>query len=208
SKNGVHVLNDNTVEVHVSGHACQEELKLMQALTKPKYFMPVHGEFRQLAANRELARSMGMEDRNIFVSEIGKVLEIDARQARFNGTVPSGVVLIDGSGVGDVGNVVLRDRLHLAQDGMVIVVAVVSSDTDELIAPPEIITRGFIYVKESEELMEAARKVAADTLEKGLSSKRRVDRVQLKNSIRDELSRFVLQKTKRRPMIIPVITYI
>lgn len=208
SKNGVHVLNDNTVEVHVSGHACQEELKLMQALTKPKYFMPVHGEFRQLAANRELARSMGMEDRNIFVSEIGKVLEIDARQARFNGTVPSGVVLIDGSGVGDVGNVVLRDRLHLAQDGMVIVVAVVSSDTDELIAPLEIITRGFIYVKESEELMEAARKVAADTLEKGLSSKRRVDRVQLKNSIRDELSRFVLQKTKRRPMIIPVITYI
>ena len=206
SKNGVEVLHDAAMEVHVSGHACQEELKLMQALTKPRYFMPVHGESRHLAANRELALEMGIPDRNIFVSEIGKVLEIDARGARFAGTVQAGQVLVDGYGVGDVGNVVLRDRRHLSQDGLIVVVATVDEQSGLLISGPDIVSRGFVYVRENEALMEEARQVVQKTLAAMLPSRKRaVDRAQLKTRVRDDLFKFLFAKTGRKPMILPVI---
>lgn len=208
SRNEVEVLHDAVVEVHVSGHACQEELKLMQALTKPKYFMPVHGENRHLAANRDLARYMGMSDRNIFISEIGKVLEIDASGARWGGTVPAGKVLVDGYGVGDVGNIVLRDRLHLAQDGLIVVVATIDCSARLLLSGPDLISRGFVYVRENEDLMEEARKVALEAIDDVLNHSRRrepVDRMLLKKRVRDDLTKFLYQKTKRKPMILPVI---
>ena len=204
SKNGVNVLHDSVVEVHVSGHACQEELKLMQALTKPKYFMPIHGEFRHLAANRELARYMGIEDRNIFISDIGRVLEIDQHGARFNGTVPSGKVLVDGYGVGDVGNIVLRDRRHLAQDGLIVVVATVDIDEGMILSGPDIISRGFVYVRESEELMDQARALALDALTDCMDTGV-VDRMEIKSKVKDDLSKFLYAKTKRKPMVLPVI---
>lgn len=208
SRNEVEVLHDAVVEVHVSGHACQEELKLMQALTKPKYFMPVHGENRHLSANRELARYMGMNDRNIFISEIGKVLEIDASGARFNGVVPAGKVLVDGYGVGDVGNIVLRDRRHLAQDGLIVVVATVDAAGRMLLSGPDIVSRGFVYVRESEALMDEVRQVAYDAVMDVLEHTRRrdeVDRVLLKKRVKDDLTKFLYNKTKRKPMILPVI---
>ena len=205
SKNGVSVLHDAVVEVHVSGHACQEEIKLMQALTKPKYFMPIHGEYRHLAANREIALDMGIEDRNIFISDIGKVLEIDAKGARFSGTVQSGKVLVDGYGVGDVGNIVLRDRKHLSQDGLIVVVASVDAEAGLLLSGPDIVSRGFVYVRESEELMDEVRAVATAAIDKCLNKSGRIDRINLKNSIRDDLSKFLYAKTKRKPMVLPVI---
>ncbi|MBQ9132160.1 MAG: ribonuclease J [Clostridia bacterium] len=205
SKNEVEVLHDAVVEVHVSGHACQEELKLMQALTKPKYFMPIHGENRHLSANRELARNMGMNDRNIFISEIGKVLEIDENGARWNGTVPAGKILVDGYGVGDVGNIVLRDRRHLAQDGLIVVVATVDTVERLLLSGPDIVSRGFVYVREAEELMEEARQIATDALLDLLESRGEVDRMQLKKRVKDDLTRYLYAKTKRKPMILPVI---
>ena len=205
SKNGVSVLHDAVVEVHVSGHACQEEIKLMQALTKPKYFMPIHGEYRHLAANREIALDMGIEDRNIFISDIGKVLEIDAKGARFSGTVPAGKVLVDGYGVGDVGNIVLRDRKHLSQDGLIVVVASVDAEAGLLLSGPDIVSRGFVYVRESEELMDEVRAVATAAIDKCLNKSGRIDRINLKNSIRDDLSKFLYAKTKRKPMVLPVI---
>ncbi len=204
-KNGVNVLHDSSVEVHVSGHACQEELKLMQALTRPKYLMPVHGEFRHLAANRELALDMGMEDRDIFLSEVGKVLEIDRKGARFAGTVPSGKVLVDGYGVGDVGNIVLRDRRHLAQDGLIVVVASVDTQAGLLLSPPEVISRGFVYVREAEGLMDEVKCMASDIVNHCLSKKGLSDRMEIKTRLRDDLSKFLYQKTKRKPMILPVI---
>ncbi len=204
SKNEVEVLHDAVVEVHVSGHACQEELKLMQALTKPKYFMPIHGECRHLNANRDLARYMGMDDKNIFLSEIGKVLEIDANGARFAGTVPAGKVLVDGYGVGDVGNIVLRDRRHLAQDGLIVVVATVDLDQREILSGPDIVSRGFVYVREAEEMMEEARQIAYDALIDALDSEQ-VDRMQIKKYVKDDLTKYLYAKTKRKPMILPVI---
>ncbi len=205
SKNGVSVLHDAVVEVHVSGHACQEEIKLMQALTKPKYYMPIHGEYRHLAANRELAVDMGIEDRNVFISDIGKVLEIDQKGARFAGTVPAGKILVDGYGVGDVGNIVLRDRRHLAQDGLIVVVASVDTDARLLLSGPDIVSRGFVYVRESEELMEDARQVAAEAINDCLMRGGRVDRIELKARVRDDLSKYLYAKTKRKPMVLPVI---
>ena len=205
SKNGVGVLHDSVVAVHVSGHACQEELKLMQALTKPTYFMPVHGEYRHLSANRQLARDMGMSENNIFISDIGKVLEIDRNGARFNGTVPSGKVLIDGYGVGDVGNIVLRDRLHLSQDGLIIVVAGVDFDAKLMLCNPDIVSRGFVYVRESESLMDNARDIAKRAIEDSLESRGVVDRMALKNRIKDDLAKFLYAQTKRKPMILPII---
>ena len=205
SKNGVSVLHDAVVEVHVSGHACQEELKLMHALTKPKFFMPVHGEFRHLAAHRELALDMGMDDSNIFISDIGKVLELDRKSAKFAGTVPSGKVLVDGYGVGDVGNIVLRDRRHLAQDGLIVVVATIDSDNGLLLSGPEVISRGFVYVRESEELMDEVRQIAAEAIEECLSTGKAVDRMELKSCVRDDLTKFLYAKTKRKPMVLPVI---
>ena len=199
------VLLDAVVEVHVSGHACQEELKLMQALTKPKYFMPVHGEARHLMANRDLARYMGMNSKDIFLSEIGKVLEIDESGARFAGTVPAGKVLVDGYGVGDVGNIVLRDRRHLAQDGLIVVVATVDLDERMLLSGPDIVSRGFVYVREAEDLMEEARQVAYDAIMDVSDYGDRADRKSLKKRVKEDLTQFLYSKTKRKPMILPVI---
>ena len=205
SKNGISVLHDSSLEVHVSGHACQEELKLMQALLKPKYFMPVHGEYRHLAANRELALDMGIEDRNIFISDIGKILEIDQKGARFSGVVPSGKILVDGYGVGDVGNIVLRDRRHLAQDGLIVIVAQVDTDARLLITEPDVISRGFVYVRESEELMDEIRQLATEAITDKLDRCDRVDRMELKTCVKDTLSKYLYNKTKRKPMVLPVI---
>ncbi len=205
SKNGVSVLHDAVVEVHVSGHACQEEIKLMQALTKPKYFMPIHGEYRHLSANRELALDMGLEDRNIFISDIGRVLEIDAKGARFSGNVPSGKILVDGYGVGDVGNIVLRDRRHLAQDGLIVVVASVDTENGLLLSGPDIVSRGFVYVRESEELMDEVRAIAAEAINRCLEGGGNIDRMHLKNCVKDDLSKYLYTKTKRKPMVLPVI---
>ena len=204
-KNGVKVLHDSVVEVHVSGHACQEEIKLMQALTRPKYLVPIHGEYRHLTANRELALDMGMDDRNIFISEIGKVLEIDEHGARFNGTVPAGNVLVDGYGVGDVGNIVLRDRKHLSQDGLIVVVATIDAEARLLMIGPDVVSRGFVYVRESESLMDDIRIHAAEIIEAELDKSQRVDRVHLKTKVRDDLAKYLYQQTKRKPMILPVI---
>jgi len=201
----VEVLHDAVVEVHVSGHACQEEIKLMMALTKPRYLMPIHGESRHLCANRDLAHYMGIDNKNIFISEIGKILEIDADGARWNGTVPAGKILVDGYGVGDVGNIVLRDRRHLAQDGLIVVVATVDTDERMLLSGPDIVSRGFVYVREAEELMEEAKNIAYDAITDILYDSDPVDRVQLKRRVKDELTKFLYSKTKRKPMILPVI---
>ncbi len=205
SRNGVHVLHDNDMDVHVSGHACREELKLMLALTKPRYFMPIHGESRHLSAHRELAQEMGVPDANIFISEIGKILEIDSKGARFSGVVPAGQVLIDGYGVGDVGNIVLRDRKLLSQDGLIVVVATVDEDTRLLLSGPDLVSRGFVYVRENEPLMEEAKRVVQRLLVSMLSSGKISDRMQMKTRVRDELYRFLFQRTGRKPMILPVI---
>ena len=167
--------------------------------------MPVHGENRHLSANRELARYMGMDDKHIFLSEIGKILEIDASGARFTGTVSAGKVLVDGSGVGDVGNIVLRDRRHLAQDGLIVVVATVDFDSRQLLSGPDIVSRGFVYVRESEDLMEEVRRVAADAVSEVICSRYGNDRMLLKKRVKDDLTKFLYYKTKRKPMILPVI---
>ena len=203
-KNGVKVVNDATEEVHVSGHACREELKLMIALTKPKYLMPIHGEYRHLYANKEIGEFMGIPSQNIFVSEVGKVLEIGKKGAAFAETVPAGNVLVDGSGVGDIGSVVLRDRKHLSEDGLVVVVATVDIKGGYLISGPDIVSRGFVYVKESEELMTRARQAAAVALEKAIAKKNR-DWAYIKGAVRDELAKFIFKETKRKPMILPII---
>ena len=203
-RRGVNVYHDSSVEVHVSGHACQEELKLMHALIKPKYFMPVHGEYRHLIQHKELAERMGMDPQNIFVSDIGKVIEIDEDGARFNGTVPAGKVLIDGSGIGDVGNIVLRDRKNLSESGLIIAVATVSIKEGILMAGPEIISRGFVYVRENEELMSATKEVTTSAiihaLEAGVD-----DWGELKNIIKNAISKFIFTKTKRKPIILPIL---
>ena len=201
---GVNVYHDSTVEVHVSGHACQEELKLMHALTKPKYFMPVHGEYRHLIRHKELAEELGMNGENIFVSEIGKVIEIDKDGAKFNGTVPSGKVLIDGSGIGDVGNIVLRDRRNLAENGLIIAVATVSLDAGMIMSGPEIISRGFVYVRESEELVNGAKAMATEALINALSRGLR-EWNELKGIMKSAISKYIYAETKRRPVILPIL---
>ena len=204
-RRGVNVYHDSSVEVHVSGHACQEELKLMHSLVKPKYFMPIHGEFRHLIQHKELAESMGMPSENIFVSDIGRVIEIDENGARFSPTpVPSGKVLIDGSGIGDVGNIVLRDRKNLSESGIIIAVATISSDEGILLAGPEIISRGFVYVRENEELMNGARDAVTEALVDALK-KGSHDWVDLKAVMKNAISRFIFNKTKRSPVILPII---
>ncbi len=205
TKKGVSVLHDAVVAVHVSGHACQSELMLMQALTKPKYFMPVHGEYRHMNANRELALTMGMKPQNIFISDLGKVLEIDRKGARWNGTVPAGNVLVDGLGIGDVGNIVLRDRRHLAQDGLIVVVASVDAEDRLLISGPDIVSRGFVYVREAEALMDEVKALATNCIIDCLDNADEYDRMQLKTCVKDEISKFLYSKTKRKPMILPVI---
>ena len=201
---GVKVVNDSVEDVHVSGHACQEEIKLLMALLRPKYFMPIHGECRHLYANKEIAEFMGIPSNRIFISEIGKVLEIDKKGAKFNGEVPAGKVLVDGAGVGDIGSVVLRDRKHLAEDGLVVVVATVDMDARLIVSGPDIVSRGFVYVKESEELMIRVKKIASDSIEKVIS-RRVTDWAQIKGAVRDDLAKFIFKETKRKPMILPVI---
>ena len=205
TKNGVSVLHDAVLAVHVSGHACREELKLMQALTKPKYFMPIHGEFRHMNANREIALTMGTKPNNIFISEIGKILEIDRKGARWAGSVPAGNVLVDGLGVGDVGNIVLRDRRHLSQDGLIVLVASVDAEERLLLSGPDVVSRGFVYVRESEELMDELRTIAMDAIIDCLDNADVYDRMQLKTRVKDELAKYIYHKTKRKPMVLPVI---
>ena len=206
-KSGVKVLHDAVAEVHVSGHACQEELKLLQALLKPKFFMPIHGEYRHLSANRDLALYMGTPIQNIVMPELGRVVEVNKKEISLGETVPSGKVLVDGYGVGDVGNIVLRDRKHLASDGLVIVVAGVDIRERLLISGPDIVSRGFVYVRESEELFEQVRAIALDTLLSALDSGKS-DRTQIKQRVKDDVSKFLYTKTKRKPMILPIITYL
>ena len=203
-RRGVNVYHDSSVEVHVSGHACREELKLMHALIKPKYFMPVHGEFRHLIQHKELAEAMGMNPQNIFVSDIGKVIEIDSDGARFNGTVPAGKVLIDGSGIGDVGNIVLRDRKILSEGGLIIAVATVSLNEGILMSGPEIISRGFVYVRENEELINGAKEVCQRAIIDALDDDVR-DWGELKNIVKNVLAKYIFNKTKRKPVILPIL---
>ncbi len=204
TKNGIGVFNTGTLDVHVSGHACQEELKLMLALLRPKFFMPVHGESRHLAAHRELALQMGIPPYHIIVSDIGRVLEVTPESTHLGGSVPSGQVLVDGSGVGDVGAVVLRERRLLAEDGIITVSAAISSLQGEILAPPEIITRGFVYMKDADKMMEDAREVALRTLSRNLT-RRKSDLVVARNALRDEMQKFFYSQTKRRPVILPII---
>ena len=203
-KCGVKVVNDSTEDVHVSGHACREEIKLLIALLKPKFYMPIHGEYRHLYANKEIAEFMGIPSSNIFVSEIGKVLELGRDEAAFAGSVPSGNVLVDGSGVGEIGSVVLRDRKHLAEDGLVIVVASVALREKMLISGPDIVSRGFVYVKESQELVEKCRKIAEASILSSLEG-RVADFSQIKKLIRDDVAKFIYKETKRKPMVLPII---
>ena len=198
------VVNERELPLHVSGHACQEELKIIHALVKPKFFIPVHGEQRHLKTHAKLAREMGMDPRNIVISDVGKVIELTPKTIKLNGTVPAGKVFVDGYGVGDVGSVVLRDRKHLAEDGMIVVVASMSSETGDLVSGPDIITRGFVYVKESEGLMEELRQVAVTALERCHDRGIR-DWSSIKGEIKSDLSGFLYKKTKRNPMILPVI---
>ncbi|MBR2443860.1 MAG: ribonuclease J [Clostridia bacterium] len=203
-RRGVNVYHDTSVEVHVSGHACREELKLMHALIKPKYFMPVHGEYRHLIQHKELAEGMGMSAENIFVSDVGKVIEIDSEGARFSGTVQAGKVLIDGSGIGDVGNIVLRDRKNLSESGLIIAVATVSLEEGILMSGPEIVSRGFVYVRESEELINGARDIATrvlvDALDEGIK-----EWSKLKELMKNAISKYVFAKTKKKPVILPIL---
>ena len=203
-RKGADVVYDKLADLHVSGHACQEELKLIHALVKPRFFIPVHGEQRHLQAHSKLAQTMGMEPKNIFISDIGKVLELTKATCKWGGTVPAGKILVDGTGVGDVGSVVLRDRKHLAQDGMIVVVVNISSEDGSVITGPDIITRGFVYVKESENLIEEMRVIAAHAIDRcvaGGSS----DWSALKANIKNDLSGYLFKTTKRNPMILPVI---
>ncbi len=202
-RRGVNVYHEEE-EVHVSGHACREEIKMMHSLTKPKFFMPIHGEYRHLMQHKELAQFMGMSADHIFVCEIGQVLELDGESCRRAGSVPSGRVLIDGYGVGDVGNIVLRDRRHLAQDGLIVVVATVDVDSCEIVSGPDIISRGFVYVRESEELMDEVRAIARNVLEETLEAGV-TEWNQIKSNVKDDLSKYLYSKTKRKPMILPVI---
>lgn len=201
-KKGADVVYEALADVHVSGHACQEELKTMQRLVGPKYFMPVHGEYRHLKQHANLAENLGMKKDNIFIMDIGQVLEIDSKEAKIKGTVPSGKILVDGLSIGDVGKIVLRDRKHLSEDGMIIVVMTIEKETGDIITGPEIISRGFVYAKESEVLMKQLTQVCEDTVtkHKGMNNMTR------KNMINSTLRDYVYKKTKRRPMILPVIT--
>lgn len=201
---GAEVVYSALADVHVSGHACQEEQKLILALAKPKYFIPVHGEYRQLVSHGETAQMMGVQSKNILFMENGKVLEISQEEAKFNGMVPNGKVLVDGLGVGDVGNIVLRDRQHLSQDGLIVIVITMDSSTGEVVAGPDVISRGFVYVRESENLMDDVKNVVRHEIrsceEQGIR-----DWSTIKSTVRDNLRDYIFTKTKRNPMIIPII---
>ena len=203
-KKGAQVIHDRSAEMHVSGHACQEELKIMLALTKPKYFIPVHGEYSFLKTHADLATYMGIDKKNVFIMENGKVLELTKDSARISGTVQSGITLVDGLGVGDVGNIVLRDRKRLSEDGVIIVVVSISHETHQMIGQIEIISRGFVYVRESEDLMDKIRTVATDCME-NLTNSKTYDWATIKVQLKNKISECLFVETKRSPMIIPII---
>ena len=203
-KRGVNVYHDEA-EVHVSGHACQEELKLMHALVKPKYFIPIHGEYRHLMQHKELAEFMGMPPQNIFVLNIGDTVEIGHdKKCKRGAPVPAGHILVDGYGVGDVGNIVLRDRRHLSQDGLIVVVATVDETAREIVSGPDIISRGFVYVREAEELLDEVKQLAFKVLRRTVEHGN-CDWNVIKTNLKDELTRYIYSRTKRKPMILPVI---
>ena len=204
-RKGADVVYEKSEGLHVSGHACQEELKIIQGLVKPKFFLPVHGEQRHLQIHSKLAQTMGMNPRNIHIGEIGSVFELSGKTCKLTGTVPAGRVFVDGTGVGDVGAVVLRDRKHLAEDGMIVVCVNLSAEDGSVITGPDIITRGFIYVKESEALMEELQEVAMEAIER-CQRKRSRDWATIKSAIKNDLSGYLYKTTKRNPMILPVIT--
>ena len=203
-RKGVEVLNERELTLHVSGHACQEELKIVHALVKPKFFVPVHGEQRMLQIHGKLARQMGMDPNHILISDIGRVMEFTPNSAKLTGTVTAGQVFVDGYGVGDVGSVVLRDRRHLAEDGMIVVALSMSGEDGALVSGPDIITRGFVYVKESEGLLEELRQVALEAI-RSVESRYNTDWSAIKGAIKGALSGYLYKKTKRSPMILPVI---
>ena len=204
-RKGAEVVYETSEGLHVSGHACQEELKIIHALTRPRFFIPVHGEQRHLQIHGKLAVLMGVSPKNIRIGEIGNVFELSAKTCKINGSVPAGKVFVDGTGVGDVGSVVLRDRKHLAQDGMIVVCVNISSQDGSVVTGPDIITRGFVYVKESEELMEEMRLVAMEAIER-CGKKRIRDWTVVKTAIKHDLSGYLFKTTKRNPMILPVVT--
>lgn len=204
---GATVIYESLAEVHVSGHACREELKIIQTLAKPRYFIPVHGEYRHLCQHAKLAVSLGMSEKNVIIPELGSVIELSATGASVVGSVPSGSVLVDGLGIGDVGNVVLRDRKHLSQDGLIIVVMAIDCEQGVLVSGPDIISRGFVYVREAEELMENVRNVVRRILGD-------YDRIEMqdwntiKARVRDELHKYIYEQIKRNPMILPIMVEI
>lgn len=203
-ESGAEVIYETLSEIHVSGHACQEELKLMLSLVNPRYFIPAHGEVRHLMKHAEIAESIGIKKENIFIMKNGNCLEISQKNAKFVGDVPSGNILVDGLGIGDVGNIVLRDRKHLSEDGLIVVVVTISKTEGKVISGPDIISRGFVYVRESGDLMEDARNVVKATLDK-CDRRTITDWSTLKTNIREELKGFLFNQTKRNPMILPII---
>ena len=204
-RKGADVVYDKADMLHVSGHACQEELKIIHALTRPKFFIPLHGEQRMLQIHKRVAESMGMHPNNIVVAENGSVIELTTKHIKCETSVPSGEVFVDGSGVGEVGAVVLNDRKLLAEDGMVVIVLPMSSHDHQLLCPPEIVTRGFVYVKESEELLDTLSRIATDTVD-GMSAKKRRDDGDVCRAVRSAVSSYLYKTTKRSPMIIPMVT--
>ncbi|NLV86119.1 MAG: ribonuclease J [Clostridiales bacterium] len=201
---GAEVNYDRLEELHVSGHACKEELKMILALTKPKFFMPLHGEQRHLSTHAQLAKSMGVLPNNVIIGDIGRIVEVTKRSVKLGGNVPAGKVLVDGTGVGDVGSVVLRDRRHLAQDGMLVIVMTLSSEDASLVSGPDIVTRGFVYVKESDDLLEELRRVTLETLD-SCEAQHISDWATIKAKVKANLSGYLYKQTKRSPMILPVI---
>ena len=206
-RKGADVVYEKSEGLHVSGHACQEELKIIHGLVKPRFFLPIHGEQRHLQIHSKLAQAMGMNPRNIFIGEIGSVFEFTAKSCKLKGTVTAGRVFVDGSGVGDVGSVVLRDRKHLAEDGMIVVCVNLSAEDGSILTGPDIITRGFIYVKESEQLMESLQNVATEAIER-CQRKGVRDWSAIKSTVKNDLSGYLYKTTKRNPMILPVISEI
>lgn len=203
-KQGAEVVYESMYEVHVSGHACQEEQKLILTLTKPKYFIPVHGEYKHLMKHKATAMSVGVPEENIIIANIGSVIETDGIDMRITGTAPSGNVLVDGYGVGDVGSIVLRDRKHLAEDGLIICFATVDRSSGKILAGPDIVSRGFVYVRESEELMDKSRKLLTETLQNCLDKDMREWNA-IKTKMKDALGDYIYQTTKRSPMILPIM---
>lgn len=203
-KIGAEVVYSALADVHVSGHACQEEQKLILSLARPKYFIPVHGEYRQLIAHAETAKRLGIPAQNIFITHNGRTLEINEDEAKFTTSVPSGKVLVDGLGVGDVGNIVLRDRQHLSQDGLIVIVLTMDSSTGEIVSGPDVISRGFVYVRESENLMEEVKSVIKSEVYE-FEQRHITDWSTIKSTLKDNLRDYIFQKTKRDPMILPII---